>query len=297
MRKTSIMLVLCVLAGCSQDANEPQSSDTQILDAQEEVTLPSMPPSPISGQRMGPPAIGPSAAPGVAFNYRYDFRLAPERISAVQERHAQACERLGVDRCRITGMQYRLVGEEDVAAMLAFRLEPGLARQFGKDGIAAVGEAEGMLAASEISGIDEGANISAATGAEARLTAERARIEARLRGRLSDDERSRLTSELSEIRRSLDASRAGRAGSERALKGTPMVFNYGSGDIVPGFRPGSRLGDAFQTAGETLIGALAALIVVTGALLPIAALVLLLMLAWRWLRPTALRWRDASAAT
>ena len=66
----------------------------------------------------------PTAAPGVAFNYRYAFRLPAERVAEVQEQHAQACEQLGVARCRITGMLYRLVNDDDIEAMLAFKLDP-----------------------------------------------------------------------------------------------------------------------------------------------------------------------------
>ena len=35
------------------------------------------------------PDVAPTAAPGVAFNYRYAFRLAAPRIAAVQEEHVQ----------------------------------------------------------------------------------------------------------------------------------------------------------------------------------------------------------------
>lgn len=58
--------------------------------------------------RDGGPNVGVTAAPGVAFNYQYAFRLAPTRIAEVQEQHAQMCERLTVARCRITGMFYRV---------------------------------------------------------------------------------------------------------------------------------------------------------------------------------------------
>jgi hypothetical protein len=130
-----------------------------------------------------PPAIGPSAAPGVAFNYRYAFRLPGERIAAVQEQHAAACEKLGLDRCRITGMRYRLVSDDDVEAMLAFKLDPAIARQFGKTGIEAVTRADGMLVDSEISGEDAGADIAYANRNEAQLNEDLARIEAQLAGK------------------------------------------------------------------------------------------------------------------
>ena len=80
------------------------------------------------------PDISPTAAPGVAFNYRYAFRLPSERIEEVQERHAAGCEALGPNRCRITGMLYRVVGDGDIEATLSFQLDPAIARRFGRAG-------------------------------------------------------------------------------------------------------------------------------------------------------------------
>src|SRR6185369_12729926 len=93
------------------------------------------------------------------FNYRYAFRLPAERIASVQEEHQQACEKLGINRCRITGMRYRLVGSNEVEARLAFKLDPAIARQFGKDGAASVARADGMTVDSEISGVDAASAI------------------------------------------------------------------------------------------------------------------------------------------
>ncbi|HMN84711.1 MAG TPA: hypothetical protein PKA74_01795, partial [Bauldia sp.] len=64
-----------------------------------------------------------TAAPGVAFNYRYAFSLPAGQIAAAQEAHAAACEQLGIARCRITGMRHQLLGENRVEAMLAFKLD------------------------------------------------------------------------------------------------------------------------------------------------------------------------------
>src|SRR4051794_11328006 len=76
------------------------------------------------------PDISPTAAPGVAFNYAYEFSLADDRISATQEAHASACENLGLARCRITGMSYSVDEHEQVTAELDLKLDPMIARQF-----------------------------------------------------------------------------------------------------------------------------------------------------------------------
>ena len=103
-----------------------------------------LPPPPSSAPRPAP-NIGPTAAPGVAFNYRYAFRLAAPRIAEVQEQHALMCERLTVARCRITGLRYRVVNDRDIEAMLALKLDPSVARHFGREGVQTVTAAEGML--------------------------------------------------------------------------------------------------------------------------------------------------------
>src|SRR3954454_15786006 len=118
MRKSSILLTAALLASCSQGHRQPDR-DSSTFDTREEP----------SGTA---PGVDVTSAPGVAFNYRYAFRLPGNRIAQVQESHAQACEKLGLTKCRITGMRYRLVNQKDVQAMLALRLDPGIAREFGK---------------------------------------------------------------------------------------------------------------------------------------------------------------------
>lgn len=283
MRRSAILLAPCLLVACGEKPVERAAEEAPAMEVRHD---------------SAPPGIAPSAAPGVAFSYRYAFRLPADRIGAVQEKHAQACEKLGIDRCRIVGMRYRLVDEENISAMLAFKLEPGLARQFGKDGIAAVTEAEGMLVDSEITGEDAGATITAARRAETRLREERQRIEARLKQPgLKDAERESINDRLEELQRLLNASQTGRAEAQESLATTPMVFDYGSGELVPGFDGRSPIAKAFTTAGELLVGAVATMIVVTGALLPIAILIALLLLGWRLARPRFAKWQAAREAT
>src|SRR4051812_2612282 len=110
------LLLVTTACGKSQEMAKPVPEPMRTLDVEEPRTppplamvAPSPPPGivPAAGAPE-PPDIAPRAAPGVAFNYRYAFRLPPKRIAQVQEEHAQACEKLGVARCRITGMLYRL---------------------------------------------------------------------------------------------------------------------------------------------------------------------------------------------
>jgi hypothetical protein len=248
------------------------------------------------------PNVGPTAAPGVAFNYRYAFRLAAPRIAEVQERHAAMCEQLTVARCRITGMHYRVVNDRDIEAMLAFKLDPAAARQFGREAIGVVVQHEGMLTESEISGVDVGTSIRAAGRGIAELEADLARIEARLRQGVPAGERSQLTYDAEQLRAQIRSIRASRDQQQESLATTPMIFRYGSGGLVPGFAPRPTLRQALDNAGEGFLDGAYILLRILIALLPWA--LTLGLIAWivalirrRWFRkaPVAAPEPEASA--
>jgi hypothetical protein len=241
------------------------------------------------------PGITPTAAPGVAFNYRYAFRLPNNQIAAIQEQHAAACEELGINRCRITGMRYRLVNETDVSAMLEFRLDPAIARSFGREAGQIVAEAEGMLVDAEIAGVDEGANIARAQLERARINEEISRIEARLATPgLSESERIQLNQQLERLRQSGRATEDRVDASEESLASTPMVFQYGSGDIVPGFDSRTPMRDAFRESGTLFFGSIAVFIIAFGLLLPWAFAAFIVWLIVRRVWPNLFKRADTS---
>ena len=162
--------------------------------------------------RRRPRRIGPTAAPGVAFNYRYAFRLPAERIAQVQEQHAQICEALGVARCRITGMRYRVVNENDIEAMLAFKLDPAIARRFGRTASQRVAGANGMLTESEITGTDVASAIRARRPQHQRDDRASApdRAASCARRNLSTEEHDRLDYEAQQLRQQIAAAQANR---------------------------------------------------------------------------------------
>jgi hypothetical protein len=129
-----LVLLLATAAACSK--SNPGSAPSQPPTAYD--TSGNAAESTAASRASGGPNIGVTAAPGVAFDYRYEFRLPPTRISEVQEQHAQMCERLTVARCRITGMYYRVNNAHNVEANLAFRLDPAIARLFGRDAVRTV---------------------------------------------------------------------------------------------------------------------------------------------------------------
>src|SRR5947208_1998912 len=95
------------------------------------------------------PNVAPTAAPGVAWRYQYDFQLPDDAIEVVQETHASECEALGITRCRITGLSYSVTNDNTVSAMLAVKLAPEIARQFGKTATADVRKSGGRLSNTE----------------------------------------------------------------------------------------------------------------------------------------------------
>jgi hypothetical protein len=218
----------------------------------------------------------------VAFNYRHAFRLPGARIQEVQEQHAKACERLGLDRCRITGMHYRLVNERDIEAMLAFKLDPAIAREFGRQGIDLVTRSEGMLIESQISGEDVGSEIEASTRNSGQLREDLAEIEGQLaRAGLRSGERAELQAQAQRLRESLRANQTAREEKREALARTPVVFQYGSGELVPGFDNESPMRDAIDRAGENLVGGLGFMLVLFVTVLPWGLLALLGYWLWR----------------
>src|SRR5688572_21514614 len=252
MRALPLLVPILALAACGQESRQTSSQDLKTYDAEETVSMdaqmpPPAAPSRSSAERMSAPGIGVTAAPGVAFNYRYGFSLPAEQVSGVQEKHAQLCEKIGIAQCRITGMLYRRVNEEDIEAMLAFKLDPAIARQFGKDGIAAVEAAEGMLVEAHISGEDAGAAIAAATRSQAQLEEELRKVEAELaRTGLRSAERAELQIRAGQLRDQIRATQAGKRDKEESLARTPVVFRYGAGDYAPGFEDNAPIATAFE---------------------------------------------------
>ena len=280
MRKLLPLTAIIALAGCSGGGGEYDSAPSGSNQNANAETA--------ADASAAGPAISVSAAPGVAFDYRYAFRIPSKRIAAVQEQHASACEKIGLTRCRITGFRYRVLGGGDIEAMLAFKLDPAIARKFGKDGVDLVDRAEGMLVDAEINGADAGAAITQANRTEAELNEALREIERQVaRAGLPGYERARLQSEAQTLRQQLRSNRAGRTANQESLATTPMAFHYGSGELIPGFDTRSPIRAALAQSWENLIGGIATLLVILITLLPWAAFALLGWRLARRLRPRA----------
>ena len=280
MRAMTIAAMLLALAACSKapdaarDAGRGESSAADSMDA--------------------PTGIAVTAAPGVAFAYRYAFRLPPTGIARAQEGHAEACEKLGTARCRITGMRYTLVGENDVQAMLAFKLDPAIARGFGKSGIALVEAAKGTLVDAEITGTDAGTEIDRLSRERAQAETETQRIDRQLATATKASERAELQAQRAAVVR--DATSAGTAAAEQreSLASTPMTFTYASGDAVRGFDASAPLTSAIDTGIASAQTTFAIVLGLIGVFAPPAFALLLFWLLWRWIAPRLRRLRSKS---
>ncbi len=224
-----------------------------------------------------PAAVSPSVAPGVAFQYQYDFRIPADSIEAVQDEHAAACETLGLSRCQITGLTFTKNENRDPSGRMEFMLDPSIARRFGRDAIASVEKAEGVLATSNVSGENVGDDIASSQVRSAGMEAEVKRIEARLAGKgLANDERVELRNRAEELREMMGGEKEGRRAGEKRLATTPVVFNY-SGNM--GIGADGSFGEAVAASTSSLTTMLSMLLLLVGVvlpwLLPIAAIVLI----------------------
>ncbi len=293
--RTLLLATTCLcLAACSkapdrqgESFSASSNSVTMTDQAEPSAELASRSPSAmIAPAAVAPGGISVTAAPGVAFAYHYAFRLPSDHIAAVQEAHAQACEKLGIARCRITGMRYRLIGENNVEAMLAFKVDPALARDFGKKGIGAVEAAQGTLVDAEITGTDAGAEIDRLKVQRARAADEQKRLDAELaKPKLSQEERAELQRQRAEATQNISAANDSTAEQRESLADTPLVFDYGSGKAVRGFDASAPLTSAADTAIGSAQVTVAVLLGVLAIFGPPGIVVSLAFLAWRRFRP------------
>lgn len=271
-------LALC--ASCSQkDSQNPHSPQS---DARE---------------TSSPPDVSPTAAPGVAFNYDYQFNLPDEKISATQEAHADACEKLGVTRCRITGMSYSVDQNEQVTAELNLKLEPSIAREFGKSGLKFVESNDGKLIRLDIGSSDEGAAIDQAAKQKSDVSSQIAQLQQELaRSKPGTDAHASLLSQLQALQQQASAQTRTIEASQAALASTPMKFEYYGRGGVPGFR-GNPIRAAWHTFVATVVWLVGFLLQALAVLVPVGFLAALFVAVWRTRPMRAFRRWVGSAQT
>ena len=290
-RSLSILaLLLATTAACSRAGNDsataPPAADrtANASDSEYSAIPPELPAPRGRANRATGPDMDPGTAPGVAFDYRYSFRLEADRVAEMQQEHQRLCGRYG-PRCRITGMDYRAANEEDVEAMLSFLVDPAIAGQFGRESVRAVNAADGELTESEVSGTDVGTALKTNVGNLEELQAELARIEARLASRgLRWRERASLDDQRQSLRQQIAELRASAGAQESALATTPMLFRYGSGALAPGPARETTVREATVRAADTFVGGLRAVLIVFVTISPWALTAFLIWAGFRFVR-------------
>jgi len=244
------------------------------------------------------PDISPSAAPGVAFNYNYEFNLTDTRIAATQEVHAGACEKLGRDRCRITGMSYSVDQNEQVVAELDLKLDPAIARQFGKSAQQSVESNGGKLIRLEIGSSDEGAAIEQATKQKIDVSTQIAQLQQELaKTKPGTDARANLMNQIQALQQQASQQTRTIEESQAALASTPMEFHYYGRGGVPGFR-GNPVREAWNTFVTTVVWLTQILLQILAVLIPLGLLIAGFVALWRT-RPVraARRWVKGKEVT
>lgn len=273
IRVALLALTLAPLAACSKsDQNGGRAQEDRASDAS------------------SPPNVSPSAAPGVAFNFAYDFNLPDERISTAQEAHAQECEKLGLARCRITGMSYSLDQNEQVNAELDLKLDPAIARQFGKSAQQLVQANDGKLIRLQIGSSDEGQAIQQASQQKSEAVAQMSELQKQLaKAKPGSAEHADLLSQIQSLQQQATEQSHAIQASQAVLASTPMAFHYYGRGGVPGFRtnPMREAWHTFMTIVVALVGMFLQAIAV---LIPAGLLIALLIALWRT-RPVRAAWR------
>lgn len=277
---TLAITALLALAGCSAEKAADASAD-----ASEATTGAAASAVDAAAADKAGLGIGGAVAPGVAFTYNYAFTLPAKSISGMQQQHAAACERLGATRCRVTGMRYEQPGEDRVEARLDFLLAPDLAHRFGSEGIAAVEQADGKLANATVNGENAGDAIVLSQQDSAAVTAEIARLDARLKAKgLTAPERAELQTRVDDLHQQLQGQASDRRSKEASLATTPVSFAYASESLLGG---ANTFGKAASASWSSMESALSFALLLGGVALPWIGLLVLLLLGWRWLKRRA----------
>ena len=259
------IFVLCLASSCSRN-DQQQGAPARYTEASD---------------TSSPPNISLTTAPGVAFDYNYQFNLPDERISATQEAHATACERLGLDHCRITGMSYGVDQNEQVTAELKLKLDPLIARQFGKSAQQQVEANEGKLIQLQIGSSDEGQVIEQATKQKNDASIQIGQLQKELaKTKPGTQARANLLSQIETLQQQEAQQTHAMEASRATLASTPMELHYYGRGGVPGFR-GNPVRDAWKTFMTTVVWLVDILLQALAVLIPLGVLMALLVALWR----------------
>lgn len=190
------------------------------------------------------------ATTGSPFDYRYAYRLPGDMVKKTIESNAEACERLGEQRCTIMAMRYRVENATRVSAVLTVKIDPAIARAFGDAVTDAVGSAGGELVNTEVSSGEAVAGRSASVVEQLGQALEAAEAAQ------ADDDAAAGRAER--IRQALATIREVQGPEGLSLATTPVLMTYESSSALSpiGSDPQANLRSAGQTFERSLAGLL-----------------------------------------
>lgn len=221
-----------------------------------------------------------TTTPDSAFDYRYAFSLPAGRIEAVQESHARGCDQLGPARCRITAMRYNRDAQNGIVAVLALKIDPTLARAFGKAAAQTVTGAHGTLTDSDIAGADSITASGRADTVVVRLRDALSNAEAQLRAATTDDQKTQATARAERLKSAIATIGEVDQGAGTSVATAPVLLTYNAGSAISAI--GGAPDATFDAAGDTFLSSLAGLLVVLAGVGPWAVLLLGGALGLRW---------------
>lgn len=255
--RVTVVAMLAVSAACSQQQDASDESESMT------------------------PNVSPTAALGVAFDYRYRFGLQDAKITAAQEAHAAACEKLGIDRCRITGMTFDLDERDRVSASLALSIDAALARGFGKQAIGEVDRAGGRLRSAAIIGEEQKPTLDAAAAREGEAEGAANSIDTSLNETGQKFDRSVLREQARQARGVASEAREQAAAARARLTSTPMHFTYEGGGAGRGFAGSNPVSEAWYLFVDSLATMIAVGLKALALVVPWLALLILGIFAFR----------------
>ena len=274
------------LAGCSKAADE--NSTDEVVAAEASAPAEAISDATAAGRTPNAASVtgaDPSVAPGVAFTYDFAFRLPDDQVSVAQDRHVDACARLGRARCRVANIHYSRTDDGPIDASLNFLVDPALARSFARDAVDLVAGLDGELTNSQVGGIDVGTGIDDSQRLSANLGGDLQRIERRLaQPGLSAAERAELQQQAQALRGELRSGESDRRKGEARLAATPVNFTYVGNTGIAGYDSSRPFASALHASGESLGAAGAFALMLAGIALPWLLMLGGLIFAWRWVR-------------
>lgn len=252
MRVVAALAALMLLAGCDQGANAPGKPDALQVNPND--------------------GVEGFVSNANGFDYRYAYRLPGDKLKAVLQSNADACDRIGPARCRILAMRYRVSDANQIHAVLTLKIDPAIARDYGEAVTKSVTGSYGLLVDTQV------------TGADSTNAARSLEVINRLRDQLKSTQAQMATdpgakARADKIQAALDTITEVESTQGQSLASAPVLMTYESSNALTG------LGSAdanFHNAGTSLENSVARLLIVLAAVGPwlIALLVLIIVLRW-----------------